>query len=127
MYKRKTGIVEGGAIDSNGRGTYLTSEECLMHPDHARNPNFTKKHEAVFKEYPEFNDLVRQRSRSDDTHGHIDIYVVLSMRIIVKQTETDNNYLPLQDNLKAFANATLRNGKFYHCCFANAKRIDLKI
>jgi agmatine deiminase len=25
-------IVEGGAIDSNGRGT-LTSEECLMHPD----------------------------------------------------------------------------------------------
>jgi hypothetical protein len=57
-----------------------------MHPDNARNPGFTKNYEAVFKEYPEsFNDLVRQRSRSDDTHGHIDIYVVLSMRIMLKQ------------------------------------------
>jgi agmatine/peptidylarginine deiminase len=33
MYKRKTGSVRGGAIDTNGRGTLLTSEECLMHPD----------------------------------------------------------------------------------------------
>jgi agmatine deiminase len=33
MYKGKAVIVEGGAIDSNGRGTLLTSEECLMHPD----------------------------------------------------------------------------------------------
>jgi agmatine deiminase len=32
MYKGKAVIVEGGAIDSNGRGTLLTSEECL-HPD----------------------------------------------------------------------------------------------
>jgi agmatine/peptidylarginine deiminase len=29
MYKGKAVIVEGGAIDSNGRGTLLTSEECL--------------------------------------------------------------------------------------------------
>jgi agmatine deiminase len=53
MYKGKAVIVEGGAIDSNGRGTLLTSEECLMHPDiQVRNPNFTKAdYEAVFKEY----------------------------------------------------------------------------
>jgi agmatine deiminase len=44
MYKGKAVIVEGGAIDSNGRGTLLTSEECLMHPDiQVRNPNFTKQ------------------------------------------------------------------------------------
>jgi agmatine deiminase len=53
--QRKPVIVEGGAIDTNGRGTLLTSEECLMHPDiQVRNPNFTKEdYEAVFKEYLE--------------------------------------------------------------------------
>jgi agmatine deiminase len=30
--KGKPVIVEGGAIDSNGKGTLLT-RECLMHPD----------------------------------------------------------------------------------------------
>jgi agmatine deiminase len=40
MYKGKAVIVEGGAIDSNGRGTLLTSEECLMHPDIQVQPKF---------------------------------------------------------------------------------------
>jgi agmatine deiminase len=50
--QRKTGNVEGGAIDTNGRGTLLTSEECLMHPDiQVRNQILPKNYEAVFKEY----------------------------------------------------------------------------
>jgi agmatine deiminase len=48
MYKGKAVIVEGGAIDSNGRGTLLTSEECLMHPIQVRNPNFTKAEHCFF-------------------------------------------------------------------------------
>src|SRR4051812_29346508 len=44
MYKGKPVIVEGGAIDVNGKGTLLTSEECLMHPSiQVRNKNFTKE------------------------------------------------------------------------------------
>jgi agmatine deiminase len=44
--------VEGGAIDSNGRGT-STLEECVDDPDiQVRNPNFTKAdYEAVLYEY----------------------------------------------------------------------------
>jgi agmatine deiminase len=57
--QRKAVIVEGGAIDSNGRGTLLTSEECLMHPDiQVRNPNFTKAdYEAVLGVLGITNDL----------------------------------------------------------------------
>jgi agmatine deiminase len=52
MYKGKAVIVEGGAIDSNGRGTLLTSEECLMHPDiQVRNQILPKQITKLFKEY----------------------------------------------------------------------------
>jgi agmatine deiminase len=48
MYKGKAVIVEGGAIDSNGRGTLLTSKECLMHPDIQVHPNLPKQITKLF-------------------------------------------------------------------------------
>jgi agmatine deiminase len=119
MYKGKPVIVEGGAIDSNGRGTLLTSEECLMHPDiQVRNPNFTKAdYEAVFKEYLGITNVIwlGDGIEGDDTHGHIDdLCRFINEDTIVTIVETDpkdNNYLPLQDNLKRLQNAKLENGK----------------
>jgi agmatine deiminase len=119
MYKGKAVIVEGGAIDSNGRGTLLTSEECLMHPDiQVRNPNFTKAdYEAVFKEYLGITNVIwlGDGIEGDDTHGHIDdlcrfINEDTIVTIIETNTE-DSNYLPLQDNLKRLQSAKLENGK----------------
>jgi agmatine deiminase len=119
MYKGKPVIVEGGAIDSNGKGTLLTSEECLMHPDiQVRNPNFTKAdYEAVFKEYLGITNVIWLGNgiEGDDTHGHIDdlcrfINEDTIVTIIETNTE-DNNYLPLQDNLKRLQSAKLENGK----------------
>jgi hypothetical protein len=47
--QRKTGS-EGGAIDTNGRGTLLTSEECLMHPDiQVRNPILQRRLRSRFQ------------------------------------------------------------------------------
>jgi agmatine deiminase len=118
-YKGKPVIVEGGAIDSNGKGTLLTSEECLMHPDiQVRNPNFTKAdYEAVFKEYLGITNVIWLGNgiEGDDTHGHIDdlcrfINEDTIVTIIETNTE-DNNYLPLQDNLKRLQSAKLENGK----------------
>jgi len=119
MYKGKPVIVEGGAIDSNGKGTLLTSEECLMHPDiQVRNPNFTKAdYEAVFKEYLGITNVIwlGDGIEGDDTHGHIDdLCRFISEDTIVTIIETnieDNNYLPLQDNLKRLQSAKLENGK----------------
>jgi agmatine deiminase len=119
LYKGKPVIVEGGAIDSNGKGTLLTSEECLMHPDiQVRNPGFTKAdYEAVFKEYLGITNVIwlGDGIEGDDTHGHIDDLCRFvnedTIITIVEKNPKDNNYKPLQDNLKRLQNAKLENGK----------------
>jgi agmatine deiminase len=119
MYKGKPVIVEGGAIDVNGKGTLLTSEECLMHPDiQVRNPGFTKDdYEAVFKEYLGVTNVIwlRDGIEGDDTHGHIDDLCRFvnedTIVTIVELDPNDSNYKPLQENLKILQNAKLENGK----------------
>ncbi len=119
LHNGKPVIVEGGAIDSNGKGTLLTSEECLMHPDiQVRNPNFTKAdYEAVFKEYLGITNVIwlGDGIEGDDTHGHIDDlcrFVNEDTIITIVESDTeDNNYKPLQDNLKRLQNAKLETGK----------------
>jgi agmatine deiminase len=119
MYKGKPVIVEGGAIDSNGKGSLLTSEECLMHPTiQVRNPNFTKAdYEAVFKEYLGITNVIWLGNgiEGDDTHGHIDDLCRFvnenTIVTIVESDPNDSNYKPLQDNLKRLQNAKLENGE----------------
>ena len=119
LHNGKPVIVEGGAIDSNGKGTLLTSEECLLHPDiQVRNPNFTKAdYEAVFKEYLGITNVIwlGDGIEGDDTHGHIDDLCRFvnedTIITIVESNPEDSNYKPLQDNLKRLQNATLENGK----------------
>jgi len=119
FHKGKPVIIEGGAIDSNGCGTLLTSEECLLHPSiQVRNPNFTKAdYEAVFKDYLGITNVIwlGDGIEGDDTHGHIDDLCRFvnkdTIITIVESDPTDNNYKPLQDNLKRLRNAKLENGK----------------
>ncbi|MEO8655457.1 MAG: agmatine deiminase family protein, partial [Ramlibacter sp.] len=40
MHKGKRVVLEGGAIDVNGQGTLLTTEECLLSKKQCRNPGF---------------------------------------------------------------------------------------
>lgn len=118
-YKGKPVIVEGGAIETNGKGTLITSEECLMHPTiQVRNPNFTKAdYEAVFKEYLGITNVIWLGNgiEGDDTHGHIDDLCRFvnenTVVTILESDKKDNNYKPLQDNLKRLQNAKLENGK----------------
>jgi len=118
-YKGKPVIVEGGAIETNGKGTLITSEECLMHPTiQVRNPDFTKAdYEAVFKEYLGITNVIWLGNgiEGDDTHGHIDDLCRFvnenTVVTIVESNTKDSNYNPLQDNLKRLQNAKLENGK----------------
>jgi len=118
-YKGKPVIVEGGAIDVNGKGTLLTSEECLMHPTiQVRNQGFTKAdYEAVFKEYLGVTNVIwlGDGIEGDDTHGHIDDLCRFvnedTIITIVESDPKDANYKPLQDNLERLQKAKLENGK----------------
>lgn len=118
-YKGKPIILEGGAIDVNGKGTLLTSEECLMHPDiQVRNSAFTKSdYEAIFKEFLGITNVIWLGNgiEGDDTHGHIDDLCRFvnedTIITVVESDPEDPNYLPLQDNLKRLQNSTLEKGQ----------------
>ena len=133
IYKGKPVILEGGAIDSNGKGTLLTSEECLLHPSiQVRNENFTKAdYEAVFKEYLGITNVIWLGDGivGDDTHGHIDDLCRFvnedTIITVVESDPKDPNYKPLQDNLKRLQQAKLENDKAPNIvCLPMPKRLD---
>tara|TARA_R110002020_G_scaffold154714_6_gene335295 strand:- start:198453 stop:199490 length:1038 start_codon:yes stop_codon:yes gene_type:complete len=118
-YKGKPVILEGGAIDTNGKGTLLTSEECLMDPEiQVRNPGFTKAdYEAIFKEYLGITNTIWLGCgiEGDDTHGHIDDLCRFvnkdTIITVVEKDTSDSNYKPLQDNLDRLKKSVLEDGK----------------
>ena len=54
VHKGRPVVLEGGAIDVDGRGTILTTEECLLDPFvQVRNPGFRRAdYEEVFLREP---------------------------------------------------------------------------
>jgi agmatine deiminase len=119
FYKGKPVVLEGGAIDVNGKGTLITSEECLLDPKiQVRNPGFTREdYEAIFNDYLGVTNTIwlGDGIKGDDTHGHIDdLARFVNEDTIVTVVESDKkspNYAALQDNLKRLEGAVLENGK----------------
>lgn len=118
MYKGQPVVLEGGALEVNGKGTLITSEECLLHPTiQIRNENFTKEdYEAVFLEYFGVTNVIWAGDGiiGDDTHGHIDdlCRFVNSNTIvtIIEDNHSHKNFKVLQDNLERLKNAILEDG-----------------
>lgn len=119
VYKGKNVVLEGGALEVNGKGTLITSEECLLDPlIQVRNPGFTKQdYEAVFKDYFGVTNTIWLKDGivGDDTHGHIDDLCRFvnqdTVVTVVEDNPVDRNFKPLQENLKRLQNAKLENGK----------------
>jgi agmatine deiminase len=69
-------VLEGGAIDVNGRGTLIATEECLLDQERqVRNPGMTRVElEAVFREDLGAGNVIwlGKGIAGDDTHGHVD-------------------------------------------------------
>lgn len=118
-YKGKKVVLEGGALEVNGKGTLITSEECLLDPKiQVRNPGFSKTdYETIFKEYLGITNTIWLKDGivGDDTHGHIDdLCRFVNENTVVTVTESntnEKNYKPLQENLKRLQTAKLENGK----------------
>jgi agmatine deiminase len=68
-------VLEGGAIDTNGAGVLLTTEECLLSPIQERNPGLDRAgYERAFREYLGIHATIwlGEGCVGDDTHGHVD-------------------------------------------------------
>jgi agmatine deiminase len=99
-------VLEGGSIDVNGRGTLLTTEECLLSKVQERNSGFTKEDYAqVFREYFGVTNVLWLKNgiAGDDTHGHVDDLARFvnpsTVVTIVESDPKDANYGALQENL----------------------------
>jgi len=117
--KRNVVTLEGGAIDSNGRGTLIATEECLLDQYcQVRNPGFSKKeYEACFKKYLGISNIIwlNEGIMGDDTHGHVDdLCRFVNPTTVVCCRETDSNsqnYRVLEENWERLQGARLENGK----------------
>jgi agmatine deiminase len=99
-------VLEGGSIDSNGRGVLLTTEECLLSPVQARNPELDRAGvEAMFARYLGIDKVLwlNRGIAGDDTHGHIDDiarFVRPDTILAAEEPDTsDPNHEPLRENL----------------------------
>ena len=99
-------VLEGGSIEVNGKGTLLTTEECLQSKTQERNPGFTKEDYAeVFRNYLGVTNVqwLGNGIAGDDTHGHVDDLTRFvnetTVVTVVEEDRYDVNYAALQENL----------------------------
>jgi agmatine deiminase len=111
-------VLEGGAIDGNGRGTLLTTEECLLDPDvQVRNPGFGRAdYEEVLRAVLGARNVIwlGKGIAGDDTHGHVDdLARFVGPRTIVLCREPDPgdaNHRALEENRERLEGARLEDG-----------------
>lgn len=111
-------VLEGGSIDVNGRGTILTTEECLLDQEtQARNPGLSRKEiESVFAKFlGATNTLWLGRGiAGDDTHGHVDDlcrFVNARTVVLCKEDDAkDYNYRLLEENRERLEGMRLEDG-----------------
>ena len=111
-------VLEGGSIDVNGRGTLITTEECLLSDVQQRNPGVSREHlEEVLADYLGIEKVIwlERGIAGDDTHGHVDdITRFVGSRTVVTAYEPDPddpNHEPLSDNFRWLKKSTDQAGK----------------
>ncbi len=118
LHRGREVVLEGGAIDPNGQGTILATEECLLDPAvQVRNPGFARAdYEAVFEAALGARNTIwlGKGIAGDDTHGHVDdLARFVGPRTIVLCREDDGrdaNHRPLAENRERLESARLEDG-----------------
>ena len=100
-------VLEGGAIETDGAGTMLTTEECLLSDIQARNPGLSREdYEGVFREWLGIRETIwlGEGCVGDDTHGHVDdIARFVAPGVIVlayEEDPADDNHRRSADNFR---------------------------
>jgi agmatine deiminase len=111
-------VLEGGAIDVNGAGTLLATEECLLDPVQARNPGLSREGlEAILASHLGVRKVLwlGRGIAGDDTHGHVDDlcrFVDQTTVVIAEESDpVDANHAPLRENRERLQGMTTADGR----------------
>ena len=120
-HKGERVVLEGGSFDVNGKGSLLTTEECLQSKIQERNPGFTKDDYAeVFRKYLGVTNVLWLGNgiAGDDTHGHVDDLTRFvnetTVVTLVEEDRNEVNYVPLADNVERLRKMKDQNGRPLH-------------
>ena len=109
-------VMEGGSIDVNGCGDLLTTTSCLLNPN--RNPHLNQDQiEGYLRDYYDVENIIwlGEGIVGDDTDGHVDDLTRFvspdTILTVVEEDTWDENYEPLQKNLRMLKRCRLANGK----------------
>lgn len=105
-------VIEGGAIETNGDGVLMVTEECFLSPIQERNPGMSRAdYELVFREVLGARETVwlGEGCVGDDTHGHIDDiarFVAADTVVLAHEEDpADENHRRSADNLERLRSA----------------------
>jgi agmatine deiminase len=108
-------ILEGGSIDVNGKGTLMTTEDCLLNPN--RNPDLNKEQiEQMLKDHLGLKKILwlGKGIMGDDTSGHVDDLTRFvgpsTVLTIINEHKEDPDYEALDDNLRRLKTMTDQDG-----------------
>jgi agmatine deiminase len=111
-------VLEGGSIDVNGRGTLLTTEECLLGSPQRRNPGLDRADlERALSDYLGISKVIwlGRGIVGDDTHGHVDDIARFvapdTVVAAVERNPEDPNHQPLAENLARLKSSTEQDGR----------------
>ncbi|HTE85951.1 MAG TPA: agmatine deiminase family protein, partial [Dehalococcoidia bacterium] len=108
-------VLEGGSVDSNGSGTFLTTEQCLLNPN--RNPELSRTDtEGYLGAYLGSRQFVWLAGgiTGDDTDGHVDTVArFVGPRTVLcayEEDSSDANHAVLAENYRRLCSATDQDG-----------------
>ena len=114
-------VMEGGAIDVNGKGTLLTTESCLLNPN--RNPGLSRKQiEKYLCDYYGQQKVLwlGDGIDGDDTDGHVDDLARFidphTIAVAVELDPKDPNYKVLKENVRRCELLRDQDGKPFNLC-----------
>lgn len=109
-------VMEGGSIHTDGEGTLLTTEECLLNKN--RNAHMSKDEiEAHVKNFVNVDQIIwlKRGLSGDETDGHVDNIACFAApgKVIIQVCDDpeDENYAITQENLRTLHEAVDAQGR----------------
>lgn len=109
-------VLEGGSIDTNGEGVFITTRSVLLNPN--RNPGYsTNQIEQILQTHLGAKQVIwlNKGLAGDDTDGHVDdLTRFLNKETVLTMVCEDKeyvNYAALQENLEILRQAKLPDGR----------------